>query len=71
MRIILCGIVITGNELPPQIPYMLPEYPEIIAELIEKAQSDELRHFDLCSFMSDKSLEDVFEEIPPVRLVDS
>jgi len=50
---------------------MLPEYPEIIAELIEKAQSDELRHFDLCSFMSDKSLEDVFEEIPPVRLVDS
>lgn len=42
---------------------MLPEYPEIIAELIEKAQSDELRHFDLCSFMSDKSLEDVFEKI--------
>ncbi|MBW1794791.1 MAG: hypothetical protein JRF30_10350 [Deltaproteobacteria bacterium] len=42
---------------------MLPEYPEIITELIEKAQSDKLRHFDLSSFMSDKPLEEVFGKI--------
>ncbi|MCK4388750.1 MAG: hypothetical protein KAV83_00755 [Desulfobacterales bacterium] len=42
---------------------MRAEYPEIIKEVIEKANSDEIRHFDLSSFMSDKSLEDVFEKI--------
>ena len=42
---------------------MLTEYPEIITELIKKAQSYELKHFDLSSFMSGKSLEDVFEKI--------
>ena len=42
---------------------MLAEYPEIIAELIKKTKSDELRPFSLSSFMSDKSLEDVFEKI--------
>ena len=43
--------------------YMLTEYPEIITELIKGAKSDKLRHFDLSSFMSGKSLEDVFEKI--------
>lgn len=38
-------------------------YPEIITELIKKAKSDELRHFNLSSFMSDTSLEDVFGKI--------
>jgi hypothetical protein len=41
----------------------MPQSPEIIKELINKAKSDELRHFDLSSFMSDKSLEDVFMNI--------
>jgi hypothetical protein len=41
----------------------MSEYPEIITELIKKAESDEVRHFDLSSFMSGKSLEDVFEKI--------
>ncbi len=39
------------------------ELTEIIKELINKAESDDLRHFDLSSFMSDKSLEDVFNNI--------
>jgi|GEM_PF-1555079 len=39
------------------------QYPEIIKEVTEKAKPDELRHFNLSSFMSDKSLEDVFEKI--------
>ena len=34
----------------------MPEYPEIITELIKRAESDELRHFDLSSFMSGSSL---------------
>ena len=42
---------------------MPAEYPEIIKEVTEKAKFDELRHFSLSSFMSDKSLEDVFEKI--------
>lgn len=41
----------------------MSEYPEIITELIKRAESDEVRHFDLSSFMSDKSLEDVFGKI--------
>ena len=41
----------------------MAEFPEIIKELVNKAKSDELRHFDLSSFMSDKSLEDVFKNI--------
>jgi hypothetical protein len=39
------------------------QFPEIITELTNKARADELRHFDLSSFMSDKSLEDVFNNI--------
>jgi hypothetical protein len=42
---------------------IMAEFPEIIKELVNKAKSDELRHFDLSSFMSDKSLEDVFKKI--------
>jgi HEAT repeat protein len=38
-------------------------YPKIIKELTAKAKSDELRCFNLSSFMSDRSLEEVFEEI--------
>lgn len=41
----------------------MSEYPEIITGLINKAKSDELRHFNLSSFMSDTSLEDVFGKI--------
>jgi hypothetical protein len=41
----------------------MPEYPEIITEMIKKAQSDGLRPFNLSSFMSGPSLEDVFEKI--------
>jgi len=41
----------------------MPEYPEIIAEITKKEESHELRHFDLSSFMSGPSLEDVFEKI--------
>ena len=41
----------------------MPEYPEIITKLTKKAESDELRHFDLSSFMSGPSLDDVFERI--------
>jgi len=41
----------------------MPEYPEIITELSKKAESDEVRHFSLSSFMPDKSLEYVFEKI--------
>ena len=41
----------------------MPEYPEIITEMTKKAESHELRHFDLSSFMSGPSLEDVFEKI--------
>jgi hypothetical protein len=36
---------------------------QIITELVKKAQSDELRRFNLSSFMSDRSLEEVFQEI--------
>lgn len=39
------------------------EYPGIITELIERAGSNELRRFNLSSFMSDKPLKDVFEKI--------
>ena len=39
------------------------EFPEIITELINKAKSDELRHFNLYSFMSGKSVEDVLKNI--------
>jgi hypothetical protein len=42
---------------------MVTEYPEIIKELTAKAESDKLRHFNLSSFMSDRSLEYVFEKI--------
>ena len=42
---------------------MPTEYPEIIAELIKKAKSDELRHFSLSSFVSDKPLENIFDKI--------
>lgn len=41
----------------------MQKYPEIIAELIRQAKSDEIRHFDLSSFISGPSLEDVFEKI--------
>ena len=46
-----------------QQTHMPAEYPEIIAELIKTAESDELRHFNLSSFMSDKPLEEVFQKI--------
>ena len=46
---------------------IMAEFPEIIKELVNKAKSDELRHFDLSSFMSDKSLEDVFKKIVRVQ----
>ncbi|MGD9137954.1 MAG: hypothetical protein PVH42_14395 [Desulfobacterales bacterium] len=39
------------------------QFPEIISELIIKAKSDELRHFNLSSFFSEKSLEDVVKDI--------
>ena len=42
---------------------MIVEFPEIITELTGKAKSEELRHFDLSSFMSGPSLEDVFNKI--------
>ena len=42
---------------------MVAEYPEIIKKLTVKAKSDELRHFNLSSFISDRSLEYVFEKI--------
>jgi len=42
---------------------MLEKYPEIIEEVIKKAKFDELRHFNLSSFMSDKPLEEIFEKI--------
>jgi hypothetical protein len=42
---------------------MLAEYPEIITALITKTNSDESRPFNLSSFISDKRLEEVFEEI--------
>ena len=42
---------------------MQTEYPEIIAKLINKAKSDELRHFSLSTFMSDRPLEEVFQRI--------
>ncbi len=42
---------------------IMVQFPEIITELTNKASFDELRHFDLSSFMSDKSLEDVFNNI--------
>lgn len=42
---------------------MPAEYPEIITEFIKHAKGDELRRFNLSSFMSDKSLADVFETI--------
>ena len=38
-------------------------YPEIIRELVEKAKADELMHFNLSSFFSEKPLEVVFKEI--------
>ncbi len=41
----------------------MQKYPEIIAELITQAKSDEIRHFDLPSFMSGPSLEDVFVKV--------
>ena len=41
----------------------MPEYPEIITEMTKKAQSDGLRPFNLSSFMSGPSLEDVFKKI--------
>jgi hypothetical protein len=39
------------------------EFPKIISELINSADEDELRHFDLFSFMSDRSLEEVLKNI--------
>jgi len=42
---------------------MPAQCPEIIAELIKKAQSDALRPFSLSSFFSDKPLEEVFKRI--------
>lgn len=41
----------------------MTEYPEMITEMIKRAESRELRHFDLSSFMSDKRLKDVFGQI--------
>jgi hypothetical protein len=41
----------------------MTQFPIIITELVKKAESDKLRHFGLSSFMSDKSLEDVFKKI--------
>ena len=42
---------------------MHSQYPEIITEIIERVQRDELRHFDLSSFMSDINLHDVYPRI--------
>jgi hypothetical protein len=42
---------------------MVAEYPEIIKELMAKAKSNELRRFNLSSFMSDRPLEEVFQGI--------
>ena len=42
---------------------MPAEYPEIITELVENAQSDQLRPFSLSSFFSEKPLEEVFQEM--------
>ena len=42
---------------------MPSKYPEIITELIKYTKCNGLRHFDLSSFTSDKSFEDVFEKI--------
>ena len=42
---------------------MLADNHEIVTELIKKAKLDELMHFDLSSFMSDKPLKDIFEKI--------
>jgi len=42
---------------------IVTEYPEIINELTAKAESDELRLFNLSSFMSDRSLEYAFQKI--------
>ena len=42
---------------------VVTEYPEIIKELTAKAESDKLRHFNLSSFMSDRSLEYAFQKI--------
>ena len=42
---------------------IMAEYPEIITEMTKRAESHELRHFDLSSFMSGPSLEQVFEQI--------
>jgi len=39
------------------------EYPEIIKELTKAAGTDQLRHFDLSSFMTGPSLKDVYEKI--------
>lgn len=42
---------------------MVIEYPKIIKEVTAKAEFDELRQFNLSSFMSDKSLEYAFEKL--------
>ncbi|MDO9527714.1 MAG: hypothetical protein Q7J27_00980 [Syntrophales bacterium] len=42
---------------------MHSQYPKIITEITERAQRDELRHFDLSSFMSDINLYDVYQKI--------
>ena len=41
----------------------MQEYPEIITEMIKRADSHELSHFDLSSFMSVKTLEGEYEKI--------
>ena len=42
---------------------IVAKYPEIINELTAKAESDELRLFNLSSFMSDRSMEYAFQKI--------
>ena len=42
---------------------MKQDYPEIIAEVVERARPAELIHFNLSSFFSEKPLEVVFSEI--------
>jgi len=42
---------------------IVTEYPEIIKELTAKTESDELRRFNLSSFMSDRSLDMHFRKL--------
>ena len=42
---------------------MTKGYPNIIAELTKAAENDQLRHFDLSSFMTGPPLKKVYEKI--------